>query len=144
MTEAQVQRKSKINKGGLIIWLFVIIYGCSISCLALYLLNYTYRNPAKHLTIKLLSSECSHAINTTVEQVKWTGPKELTCIVSFDHICEITGWQGDYRINENNLMLYYFSSGWSASGCLCHYQLKYTIRGLEKRDYQITADYVDK
>jgi|WetSurMetagenome_2_1015567.scaffolds.fasta_scaffold858086_1 hypothetical protein len=145
MTDTQVVKKSFKHKGALIIGLFILFYCCIMLFFFLFVISLPYRNPAKHLTITQISSECGgQTLNTKVEQVEWTGRNELTCSVLFSYTCEIMEWQGDYLIKGNNLMLQYYPFGGSSSACLCNYKLKYTIGELEKRDYQITVEFVEK
>lgn len=142
MNNSQLKKPASRHIGSLIIGVF-IVGNCILTVFLFINSLYTYRYPFKHLTITQIDETCVSGYDTKVEDVQWTGKKELTCIVAFEGWCERRGLHGDYKIDGDNLILDYDYIFGSSSGCICKYELRYRIGNLERKEYQVTIGNIE-
>jgi hypothetical protein len=119
--------------------LIVIALGI-VSCLILAFNPYHIGKSFQPKTMSLIvksTNQCSPWYNEVLD-TKWNDQGVLTIQTVDTAVCEYYHWQGSYSVDGNDLILYVYPGGSSASACLCYYYLTFKISGLEQKEYNIT------
>jgi len=128
--------------------LFFILGLIGLCNLIWVLLNWQYvkyvvfEQPTNMSVHKVAEYNCGHQPGgSTIKKSEWLRQDKLSCELSYWDTCELYHWAGDYKIEGDNLRIFYDVLNNSSSACLCEYDIRFTINHIEHRDYKLFFEY---